>query len=66
MLYKTTPRVAVKTEHVCRARHHYVHFTTPRFAVSIRIPQRRVALEVGFSRPCVQVLTVYKKLCASQ
>ena len=26
--------------------------TSPRFAVGIHIPQRRVVLEVGFSRPC--------------
>ena len=41
-----------ETEHACRARHHYMQFTSPRFAVGIHIPQRRVVLEVGFSRPC--------------
>ena len=48
----TTLHVAVKTEHVCRSRHHYMHFTSQRFAVGIHIPRRRVVLEVGFSRPC--------------
>ena len=31
---------------------HYMDFTSLRFAAGIRIPQRRVALEVGFSWPC--------------
>ena len=53
----TTLHVAVKTEHACRARHHYMHFTSPRFAVGIHIPQRRVVLEVGFSRPCGMAFT---------
>ena len=37
----TTLHVAVKTEHVCRSRHHYMHFTSQRFAVGIHIPRRR-------------------------
>ena len=44
----TTLHVAVKTEHVCRSRHHYMRFTSQRFAVGIHIPRRRVVLEVGF------------------
>ena len=48
----TTLHVAVKTEHVCRSRHNYMHFTSQRFAVGIHIPRRRVVLEVCFSRPC--------------
>ena len=55
----TTLHVAVKIEHACRARHHYMHFTSPRFAVGIRIPQRRVVLEVGFSRPCGKAFNLF-------
>ena len=29
------------------------------FVVGIRIPQRRVVLEVGFSRPCGQAFNIY-------
>ena len=35
---------------------HYMHFTSLRFALGIRIPQRRVGLEVGFLQPCCQAL----------
>ena len=41
---------------------HYMHFTSPCFAVDIRIPQRRVVLEVGASRPCGQAFRPVKIL----
>ena len=47
----------VQWECTCRARHHYMHFTSPRFAVGIHIQQRCVVLEVGFSRPCGKALS---------
>ena len=53
----TTLHVAVKTEHACRARHHYMHFTSQRYAVGIHIPRHRVVLEVDFSRPCGKAFT---------
>ena len=53
----TTLHAAVKAENVCRLRHHYMHFTSQRFAVGIHIPLRRVVLEVGFSRPCGKAFT---------
>ena len=59
----TTLHVAVKTENACCARHHYMHFTSPRFAVGIHIPRRRVVLEVGFSRPCGNALIRSDVLC---
>ena len=39
-----------------------MHFTSPRFAVGICIPQRRVVLDVGFSRPRGKALMLNMKI----